>query len=805
VAFIDGSAFSNLENFSLSIETGNRTFSVESDFLFDLSKSKIIRYFGSKSTIVIPRYVEKLGSKCFHWSDSVSSVTFESNSQSKRIESCAFSSSSLKSIVIPRSVTFIDGSAFSNLESLSLSIETENRTFCVDGDFLFDFSKSTLICYFGSQKSVTIPHHVETLGPRCFSLLTSLSSISFETESQLKRIEPHAFSSSSLKSIVIPRSVIFIDGSAFSSLENFSLSIETGNGTFFVDGDFLFDLSKATIIRYFRSQSSIVIPRDVEILGSKCFYCADSVSSISFESNSRMKRIESEAFYESSLQSIVVPQIVEILGSKCFFGCKSLSSLSFESDSQLKRIESEAFCESSLQSIVIPRSVSFIEGSAFSNLKGFSLSLESETSAFSVDGDFLFNLSKSTLICYFGSKSSIVIPQNVEIIGSKCFSRHCSLSSISFESNSQLRNIESRSFADTGIHSIVLPSQVSLIAGDAFPADCSVSLAGNSCPAFDEWNSLRMGGSSRDFERKQEPPSRSHLVSDFVADFSSFEIVRALSDNSRVPVEILVDRATGFQIAMKSFPLLSQNEEGIFWREVDALVRLEHRCIVPFFGFMLQVRLNGPRIATHFMQGGSLQSVLASPPSWWTGTAKSIVVAGIAFGMAFTHECGIIHRDLKPSNILLDEKHRPRICDFGSSRDQSLSRTVTGMVGTPLYMAPELYDDVDYDGKVDVFSFSLILYEIVVGHPVFSAQLSLGQLALKVAKGMRADIPAAVKSFVARLIRRGWSANPAERPSFTEIVEELRSHSFCVVRDGFNCEEVTSYVRWINVPGGGQD
>jgi serine/threonine-protein kinase len=155
------------------------------------------------------------------------------------------------------------------------------------------------------------------------------------------------------------------------------------------------------------------------------------------------------------------------------------------------------------------------------------------------------------------------------------------------------------------------------------------------------------------------------------------------------------------------------------------------------------------------MAGGSLKEVLASRPAWWTGTAKSIVVAGIASGMAFTHESGIIHRDLKPGNILLDENHRPRICDFGSSREQALGTTITGMVGTLIYMAPELYGDDDYDEKVDVFLFVLILYEIIVGSPVFSPHLSLPQLALKVAKGDRAEIPRTVRAFVRYLIPRG--------------------------------------------------
>jgi serine/threonine protein kinase len=152
---------------------------------------------------------------------------------------------------------------------------------------------------------------------------------------------------------------------------------------------------------------------------------------------------------------------------------------------------------------------------------------------------------------------------------------------------------------------------------------------------------------------------------------------------------------------------------------------------------------------------------------------------------------------LKPDNILLDENHRPRICDFGSSRDQSLRTTLTGMVGTPLYMAPELYEIGNYDGKVDVFSFALILYEILTGCPVFSPRLSLPQLALKVAKGERADIPRTAMPFVQDLIRKGWSSDPVERPSFTDIFENLREHEFCVVQEGFDRNEVALYIEWI--------
>jgi hypothetical protein len=91
-----------------------------------------------------------------------------------------------------------------------------------------------------------------------------------------------------------------------------------------------------------------------------CFSYCQSLSSIIFESNSRLTRIESELFSSSSLQSIIIPRNVKILGSECFSKCGSLSSITFESNSRLSRIESEAFSGSSLQAILIPSTILFI-------------------------------------------------------------------------------------------------------------------------------------------------------------------------------------------------------------------------------------------------------------------------------------------------------------------------------------------------------------------------------------------------------------------------------------------------------------
>jgi hypothetical protein len=90
-----------------------------------------------------------------------------------------------------------------------------------------------------------------------------------------------------------------------------------------------------------------------------------SLSSILFESDSVLKLIHQGAFSNSSLQSIIIPRNVEILGSSCFSKCTSLSSIQFESDSQLKRIEAQACDVQSVCYVAIPAAVCFIPGDAF--------------------------------------------------------------------------------------------------------------------------------------------------------------------------------------------------------------------------------------------------------------------------------------------------------------------------------------------------------------------------------------------------------------------------------------------------------
>jgi hypothetical protein len=206
----------------------------------------------------------------------------------------------------------------------SIAIESGNEIFVVENDFLIDIVHHKLIRNFSKLSKIVVCRNIEIVGSRCFSYCKSFSSITFESNSRLTRIESESFSFSSLESIVIPRNVEFIDGSAFVGVTLSSIAIESGNEIFVIENDFLIDIVHHKLIRNVSGSSEIDLAKTIEILGSHSFSSNQSFSSITFESNSRLTRIKSFAFSSSSLESILIPRNAEALGSRFCSCCYSL-------------------------------------------------------------------------------------------------------------------------------------------------------------------------------------------------------------------------------------------------------------------------------------------------------------------------------------------------------------------------------------------------------------------------------------------------------------------------------------------------
>ncbi|KAJ9559387.1 hypothetical protein OSB04_014001 [Centaurea solstitialis] len=168
-------------------------------------------------------------------------------------------------------------------------------------------------------------------------------------------------------------------------------------------------------------------------------------------------------------------------------------------------------------------------------------------------------------------------------------------------------------------------------------------------------------------------------------------------------------------VAVKKLDRVVQDGEKEFQTEVNAIAKTHHKNLVKLLGYCDdgEQRL----LVYEYMNNDTLAAFLfrEMKPSW---TQRSYIAVGIAKGLAYLHEaCStqIIHCDIKPQNILLDEYYNARISDFGLAKLLSMnqSRTNTGLRGTKGYVAPEWFRNAPVTVKVDVYSFGVLLLEIV--------------------------------------------------------------------------------------------
>jgi serine/threonine protein kinase len=281
-------------------------------------------------------------------------------------------------------------------------------------------------------------------------------------------------------------------------------------------------------------------------------------------------------------------------------------------------------------------------------------------------------------------------------------------------------------------------------------------------------------------------------------DFGKMTEIRTLGEGAYGTVTLVQEPWTREIIALESFQAGVEVEEGSsFFREVESLIQLAHPCIVPIVGYSLKTATSPARIGMRAAANGSLKDALALPDApLLDATTVAIVITGIVLGMRFIHARGWMHRDLKPSNILLDEHVYPQIGDLGLIRLVNPNVALTRRVGTPLYMAPEMYEDVEYTQAVDVYSFVLVLFEILVRSPVFSPSLSPPVLMRRVALGERPPIPETVHPELRLVIERGWGIDPTSRGTFDDTFAALTRIGFKTTPlvDSVQVEEFVSWV-----------
>jgi hypothetical protein len=305
-------------------------------------------------TMNVPRSVELICESAFNSCPRLEDITFENDSGLKRIEKSVFAGSALRRIVIPNSVSFIAGSAFVDTRVYCISIDGDGFH-AVSGSFLYDRVSKKIVRYFGSEKAVIIPSFIEIIGSSCFEMIDSLEKVTFGENSQLRRIGKKAFAYSSLRKLMIPKSVEFIHGLAFLRTRLSSILLEPGCDRFSIHDGFAEDLLTGSLAFYFGNARKIVVSKSILEIANFCFAMCKTIEEVTFEAGSSLTRIGNSAFAESSIRSILIPKSVEFIGAFCFHRCRSLRTIEVERPSSLIQIEDSAFVDTQIAHIEIER------------------------------------------------------------------------------------------------------------------------------------------------------------------------------------------------------------------------------------------------------------------------------------------------------------------------------------------------------------------------------------------------------------------------------------------------------------------
>ncbi|CAL9093956.1 unnamed protein product [Musa textilis] len=219
--------------------------------------------------------------------------------------------------------------------------------------------------------------------------------------------------------------------------------------------------------------------------------------------------------------------------------------------------------------------------------------------------------------------------------------------------------------------------------------------------------------------------------------------------------------------------------EARFMREVAMLARVQHKNLVKFIGACKEPVMV---VVTELLLGGSLRKYLINmrPRSLEPRVAVGFAL-DIARAMECLHSHGIIHRDLKPENLLLTSDQRTmKLVDLGLAREETLTEMMTAETGTYRWMAPELYSTVTlrhgekkhYNHKVDVYSFAIVLWELLHNRLPFEGMSNLQAAYAAAFKNIRPsadDLPEELAS----ILTSCWKEDPNSRPNFSQIVQML--------------------------------
>lgn len=413
----------------------------------------VIEYIGNETEIDLTKLdlggkITIIGGGAFKDS-SVRSVVLPDTLTSIQAE--AFAYSALESVVIPQNVTFIGREAFAH---------TEISALVFDGVSKINFIEQYAFTGTKNLKTVTLPASLTAMGTGVF-MQSGLTSVNFENGISLTEIPRSAFAETRLTSVSLPDSVVLVNHNAFNNVQTLE-SVSFGNN----DGIRL--MSNAF---YHTGLKALHIPANVTYIGEYCFVALSNLTDFTVDaSNPNYTAVDGLLLSGSGRKLIsvpagrsgilTVPLSVEEIGFGAFEESK-LTQVLFHKDANILSLGYRAFFKSAITEITVPKSVVAIDYYAFAYCDNL-------TTVVFEDGSNLKGIYEGAF-CGDGNLESIIVPDSIVEISDFAFYGCSRIKDIPVENNEQLKGIFSYAFAYTGISGeLVIPESVIDIGAYAF-------------------------------------------------------------------------------------------------------------------------------------------------------------------------------------------------------------------------------------------------------------------------------------------------------------------------------------------------
>ena len=238
----------------------------------------------------------------------------------------------------------------------------------------------------------------------------------------------------------------------------------------------------------------------------------------------------------------------------------------------------------------------------------------------------------------------------------------------------------------------------------------------------------------------------------------------------RSALKILNDKVAADPESIRSF---RQEIENIHALEHPAVINLYEHGIHEGYPFYVMEHVEGQDLAAYVNNNGAMPFAFLKK-----------VVYELAEALDYIHHQEIIHRDIKLENILITERGHIRLTDFGLSIEENFNRSNDGIVGTPLYLAPEVISGRGVSHQSDVYAFGVVLYQLLTGEPPFNTK-SMSDLIHchcsvepQRVERLVPDIPPVWGDFVAACLEKNPNKRPEYLLDYTENFKTLEASAF---------------------------